>query len=95
MGLPRGDAGIVPDEILDRKDKIGFATPEHRWLLDLSPWVSFLLEGIDEERFPFFRREALLREWERVRRDKVLFDFRVWRWVNVILWAKMFDVSFE
>ncbi|PTQ51179.1 MAG: Asparagine synthetase [glutamine-hydrolyzing] [Brockia lithotrophica] len=87
--------GIVPDEILDRKDKIGFATPEHRWLLDLSPWVSFLLEGIDEERFPFFRREALLREWERVRRDKVLFDFRVWRWVNVILWAKMFDVSFE
>lgn len=24
--------GIVPNEILDRKDKIGFATPEKKWL---------------------------------------------------------------
>ncbi|RKQ85505.1 asparagine synthetase B family protein [Brockia lithotrophica] len=87
--------GIVPDEILDRRDKIGFATPEHRWLLDLAPWVSSLLEGIDEERFPFFRRKALLSEWERIRREKVLFDFRVWRWINVILWARTFDVIFE
>ncbi|RKQ83572.1 asparagine synthase (glutamine-hydrolysing) [Brockia lithotrophica] len=87
--------GIVPNEILDRKDKMGFATPERQWLLSLSPWVSSLLRGIDQERFPFFQREALLREWDRVQQNKALFDFRVWRWINVILWAKMFDVAFE
>ena len=66
-----------------------------RWLLDLAPWVSSLLKEVDEERFPFFRRNALLSEWERIRREKVLFDFRVWRWINVILWARTFDVIFE
>ena len=25
--------GIVPDQILDRKDKIGFETPDNQWLL--------------------------------------------------------------
>src|SRR6185312_6707340 len=27
--------GIVPQDILDRKDKIGFATPEREWLSNL------------------------------------------------------------
>ncbi len=35
--------GIVPDAILDRRDKIGFATPELRWLTTLTPWVEATL----------------------------------------------------
>ncbi len=39
--------GIVPDEILYRKDKIGFSTPEDRWLssmhLEFRKWIN---EGI-------------------------------------------------
>ena len=31
--------GMVPDSILDRRDKIGFATPERAWLSQLEPWV--------------------------------------------------------
>jgi len=87
--------GIVPAEILDRKDKIGFATPEHLWLQELSPWISSLLEEIDEERFPFFEREALLGEWRRTRYNKKISNYCIWRWVNVILWARIFNVSFS
>ena len=29
--------GIVPDPILDRRDKIGFATPERDWLMQIAP----------------------------------------------------------
>jgi asparagine synthase (glutamine-hydrolysing) len=35
--------GIVPDEILDRKDKIGFQTPENEWLRELEPDFNKLL----------------------------------------------------
>jgi len=31
--------GIVPEPILQRKDKVGFATPERQWFQDLRPWV--------------------------------------------------------
>jgi asparagine synthase (glutamine-hydrolysing) len=31
--------GLVPDIILNRRDKIGFATPEKRWLQALNLWV--------------------------------------------------------
>jgi asparagine synthase (glutamine-hydrolysing) len=35
----RAMRGIVPDPILDRQDKIGFATPEHTWLSAASSWI--------------------------------------------------------
>lgn len=31
--------GIVPDDILDRRDKIGFATPEKDWLAGMADMV--------------------------------------------------------
>ena len=31
--------GLVPEEILDRKDKVGFAVPAHTWIHSLRDWV--------------------------------------------------------
>ncbi|MBV9411685.1 MAG: asparagine synthase (glutamine-hydrolyzing), partial [Acidimicrobiia bacterium] len=35
--------GLVPDPVLERRDKIGFATPERSWLTGLSSWVEDVL----------------------------------------------------
>src|SRR5262249_27919379 len=35
--------GLVPDAILDRRDKIGFATPDRLWAQALRPWVGGVL----------------------------------------------------
>ena len=32
-------AGIVPDPVRRRRDKLGFATPEARWLREIAPQV--------------------------------------------------------
>jgi asparagine synthase (glutamine-hydrolysing) len=42
--------GIVPDEILNRKDKIGFETPEHNLLRGVSQNVGKWFNGIDRIR---------------------------------------------
>ena len=34
--------GHVPDSILERRDKIGFETPESQWLDQLREWVDSL-----------------------------------------------------
>ena len=86
--------GIVPDAILDRRDKIGFATPEQRWLKTLRPWVEETLlseraRGIEALNVP-----AMQRDWDAVLAGRAKFDFRIWRWVNLIRWADRFDVDF-
>jgi asparagine synthase (glutamine-hydrolysing) len=86
--------GLVPDAVLDRKDKIGFATPEQRWLGALRPWVEKTLSSEAARRVPALVAEAMRAEWREVQEGKKPFDSRVWRWVNLIRWAERFDVTF-
>jgi asparagine synthase (glutamine-hydrolysing) len=86
--------GIVPDAILDRRDKIGFATPEHRWLKTLQPWVEATLRSDRAHGIPALNLPAMRRDWDAVLAGRARFDFRVWRWVNLIHWADRFNVDF-
>jgi asparagine synthase (glutamine-hydrolysing) len=85
--------GIVPDAILDRRDKIGFATPEKKWLQELGPWVGDTLARVS--RIPALDAAAVDREWRAVLAGTKTFDWRVWRWVNLVRWAEAGDVRFE
>ena len=85
--------GIVPDQILDRRDKIGFATPEQTWLKLLTPWVERVLAGANE--VPLLDAAGVTAEWENVVSGRTAFDFRVWRWLNFLRWSEMFEVEFD
>ena len=69
--------GIVPDAILDRRDKIGFETPQRSWLktahLDLDAW----LDGA--RAYPYVDVDALLPQLDdwRAGRRSPLSDARV------------------
>jgi asparagine synthase (glutamine-hydrolysing) len=86
--------GIVSDAILDRKDKIGFATPERRWLDTLSPWINEVLGRAEDVNLPMLDLPVIRKELTEVLAGERGFDFRVWRWLNVISWARKLDVSF-
>jgi asparagine synthase (glutamine-hydrolysing) len=86
--------GLVPDTVLDRKDKVGFATPEKRWLSALAPWVDRTLEGDLAYQVPALAAGPMRAHWQAVREGKEPFDSRVWRWVNLIRWAERFGVAF-
>lgn len=56
--------GIVPDDVLDRRDKIGFATPEKDWLMGIAPIIR---KGLSEPiNLPFINQSELLLEFDRV-----------------------------
>ena len=76
--------GIVPDAILDRRDKIGFATPERAWFLSIAPQVRTWLQ--DAAMIPFLDEKALLREFDQIIARKAPFTWQVWRWVNYVRW---------
>jgi asparagine synthase (glutamine-hydrolysing) len=76
--------GIVPDEVLDRRDKIGFVTPEKQWLLQLAPQVrEWLREPID---VPFFNQPEVLKAFDAVVSGRLPFTWQVWRWINFTRW---------
>jgi asparagine synthase (glutamine-hydrolysing) len=87
--------GIVPDEILERKDKIGFATPEEMWLRNLRPWVESILRSDAAKRIVFFDVAAMERGWLDLLHGRKEFDFTAWRWINFIRWAEQRDISFD
>jgi len=78
--------GIVPDAILDRRDKIGFATPEKDWLFKMDSWVRELF--VFAEQVDCFDKSELEKEWAEALNGKGDFNFRYWRWLNFLAWEK-------
>lgn len=83
--------GIVPDTVLDRRDKKGFVTPEKNWLSGNESWIRDLLTaGAD---LPIFARAALLRESELLLKPDAGLHPKLWRWVNIIQWCQQFNLQ--
>lgn len=82
--LRRAMRGLVPNEVLDRRDKIGFATPEQEWLLQMAPqvreWLRYPLN------LPFFRQDEVLKAFDQVVARQRPFSWQVWRWINFTRW---------
>lgn len=78
--------GIVPDSILDRRDKIGFATPEEIWFRQISPQLRAWLEDADD--VPFLDRPKLMAHFDAIMQGQQKFDWQIWRWINYIRWYR-------
>ena len=87
--------GIVPDAILDRRDKVGFVTPERTWLKVLDGLVRAILGSDAAHQVPFLDLRVARQEWESVRDGRRPFDFCIWRWVNLIRWTEELGVVYN
>ena len=86
--------GIMPQKILERRDKIGFATPEKNWLLQMSSWVETILKSDAARSIPVFNHGLMIRQWQEMLAGKRRFDLRYWRWLNFIIWSQRHSVVF-
>jgi asparagine synthase (glutamine-hydrolysing) len=80
--------GIVPDQIINRRDKVGFETPEYRWIeffkKDLDSWLESLSE-ID-----WIDIDLAKTYFSRVFDGDENFSWVTWRLINAAKWYKMF-----
>jgi asparagine synthase (glutamine-hydrolysing) len=82
--LRSGMRGIVPDAILDRRDKVGFATPEEDWLPRMADNVRTWLAP--ELGLPFLDQKRVREQFELVVSGRQPYSWQVWRWINFTLW---------
>jgi len=86
--------GLVPDVVLDRRDKIGFATPDGEWMLKSQKWVDGVLYGEKAHQIPALQLKTVHQNWEAIKRGERPFGLEVWRWVNLIRWGDLMQISF-
>jgi asparagine synthase (glutamine-hydrolysing) len=87
--------GIVPDAILDRKDKIAFNTPERDWLIQLKPWVEETLSSEIISQIPLLDHKQIRGPWQRILSSARPSTSELWRLINLIAWTKRFEVRYE
>jgi len=91
----RAMEGITPAQILERRDKIGFATPEREWLLALRPWVESVLTSETAHRIPVLDLREAQNHWQGMLQERRPFKWTFWRWLNLIRWSERFEVKYE
>lgn len=82
--------GIVPEAILQRKDKIGFETPELEWLHHLAPQVRQWLEPLDGH--PILKSDPLIENFNQVIKRQRPFSWQIWRWINFVRWTQLHHI---
>lgn len=86
--LRRAMSGVVPEAILNRRDKIGFQTPEGDWLADrFKSFQGDWLEGLAT--LPFVN-EGQVRSGVLEGLSKDSFGPEIWRYLNASRWAIQF-----
>ncbi len=92
--LRRAMAGMLPPAVANRRDKLGFATPEQTWFR--GPLRQAIEAGVEDTlaRFPGLLHSQNTRRLtqQMLTGDRPL-DFTTWRIVNVGIWGRVFDVT--
>ena len=86
--------GLVPDRILDRRDKIGFSVPTAEWFTALRPWIdSRLSHAVELGGVNRAALERRCREFNSARHT--MNPILVWRCVSLSVWAERYGVNFH
>jgi asparagine synthase (glutamine-hydrolysing) len=83
--------GMVPEAVLGRRDKIGFAAPERQWLAYARPWIERMLDEEAVLKIPALEPSGVRALLGRAGSDPHV----LWRLLNVVLWQRIFNISFN
>lgn len=86
--LRQAAEGLVPGEILRRRDKVGFATPESMWFRQVSHDLREMIPREDDE---YVRWDDLFTNWDALMIAPGATTARLWRYINFAMWRKIFD----
>ena len=92
--LRRAMTGMLPESVRQRRDKLGFATPEQRWFR--GPLRAMIIEGVEAtlKRYPgLFNAEGVRSLRGDMLEGRRTLDFTLWRIANIDLWGDRFGVT--
>jgi asparagine synthase (glutamine-hydrolysing) len=89
--LRRALGGLLPDPIRERRDKLGFVTPERRWLRGaLGAFAEEVFASRSFAERGFIDAPAARRRLARHRSGEIDAGMELWRALNLELWARTY-----
>jgi asparagine synthase (glutamine-hydrolysing) len=83
-------SGVVPEEIRNRKDKLGFAPPEVSWLSGpLRPWVEEVFSSAEFRQREWWDPAVVDSVWRRFLSGQGWFYTSIWKWLSLEVWARV------
>lgn len=82
---------VLPQQVLNRKDKMGFVTPEELWLKEQANSIKQDLQKAVEISNRFINKH-ILDKFDNIINDKEKFDFTIWRVLCFAKWVEVFKV---
>ena len=83
--------GILPEQIANRQDKMGFVTPESVWFREgFMPVLDQLFHGKELADRGLFDIGNVIKEWEDFKQGRKNDSFLIWRIASVELWYRTF-----
>ncbi|MCX2741556.1 asparagine synthase (glutamine-hydrolyzing) [Pontibacter anaerobius] len=86
--MREGLKSYLPKEVLERKDKIGFETPEQKWIKSSSTWALEILNSGNTKNYGI-NMNALKSEFKEVFSNKAGYTEEHWRYLNFFKWAEI------
>ncbi|MFP6855378.1 MAG: asparagine synthase C-terminal domain-containing protein, partial [Opitutales bacterium] len=84
---------VVPSPILDRRDKLGFATPEESWIREQSPkQFEDLVDQAIEASNGILRPKQTLEEARNLLDGSKSYTFQLWRFICFGSWLNRFGI---
>lgn len=85
--------GLLPDKIINRRDKMGFSTPEEIWVKQENPayFRNKIAEAIETTNGII--KPSALRYFDNLVNDRVPFDYSYWRIIMFSEWVRLFSVK--
>ncbi|MEZ5031444.1 MAG: asparagine synthase (glutamine-hydrolyzing) [Saprospiraceae bacterium] len=81
--------GVVPDNILQRRDKMGFVSAEERWLReDGKTWFGAMFDAAADSLNDLVQPERLAPMLRRMQAGEIPFNFDPWRIICLSQWLK-------
>ena len=79
--------GVLPGKIIQRKDKLGFATAEEIWMKNEgAEWFNSLVDQAGTNSEGFIKHEEALQYLQNMQSGKVTFNFDPWRMICFYKW---------
>ena len=84
--------GILPEEVRNRTDKLGFTGPVQQWLTEDKGYITDILQSDSFSKRKYFNHNEVLSEYDNFCNNKKgnFFFSVVWSWINLELWMREF-----
>lgn len=82
--------GILPEEIRNRRDKMGFVTPNNRWISEIKDDVRHYIE---EDNSGIFNKKLFLKEYDSFFSPiSEKENYRIFKFISFAMWKKVFGL---